>query len=251
MTVSLGYKFAAIPEWVLYHPDLTGDDVRTFGVLARYGNEIRPSLGTIADRIGKSRPTAKRCVERLVEVGALRVEQRRGDDGSQLPNLYHLAGDAPFDPRFTRDPGVICEGAPQVTGDPPPGSPVTHEREQDRESKNNESPPSPRKRGKAQEYTPRFEAWWKQYPRAIDKAQASRAFERLTDADKAAAEGGLQKWLDYWTAKNEPDKVPHPTTWLNRSRWEANPPPVAQRESNDIMDRARRLLRETQTGPTT
>ena len=135
VSVVLGYKFAAIPEWVLYHPDLTGDDIRVFGVLARYGNDVRPALGTIAAKIGKSEQSARRSVHRLAEVGALRV-QERFEEGAQLPNRYHLAGDEPLtDDRggITGDRGVGSNGDRGVV------PPVVPEREQDNESNNNET----------------------------------------------------------------------------------------------------------------
>jgi DNA-binding Lrp family transcriptional regulator len=116
-----GYKFAAIPEWILYHPKLTGEDIRVFGVLARFGDDVRPAQGTVADRIGKSADTVKRSLHRLVEAGAVFVEARY-KDGAQLPNRYHLAGDEP-----------IRSAPPGCMDAPTPGASVPPEREQDNE----------------------------------------------------------------------------------------------------------------------
>ncbi|HEY7035095.1 MAG TPA: hypothetical protein VH482_27390, partial [Thermomicrobiales bacterium] len=132
MSVQLGYRFAAIPEWVLYHPDLTGDDIRVFGVLARHGNDIRPSRQTIADAIHKSPDTVDRCISRLRKAGAVAVE-RRYEGETRLPNRYFLAGDSPAE-------GSRNDAAtPSRKGAATPAARVRQEREQDNESKNNES----------------------------------------------------------------------------------------------------------------
>ena len=142
MSVVLGYRFAAIPEWVLYHTELTGDDVRLFGVLARYGNDVHPSRATVASAIGKSTDTVDRCLSRLVDAGAVIVEKRFQGE-TQLPNRYHLAGDEPFAAGGRMD----AEGV---------AAPVRHEREQDNEMKKTSSS------SLADEA---FEKWWTSYPK--------------------------------------------------------------------------------------
>lgn len=237
MTVVLGYKFAAIPEWVLYHPDLSGDDVRVFGVLARYGNDVRPSRQTIAERIGKSTDTVDRCVGRLTAAGAVRVEARYEGD-TRLPNRYHLAGDDPIPAEGGR---TDAEGGGRKAA-AGVAAPVRKEREQDNESKNNESyAPSARVRDPQKHvYDEQFEAWWTRYPRKIDKAKCETRWRRLTEGQRAEAEVGLDKWVTFWSVKGEPDKVPHPYTWLNNSRWEADPPMLsAVPKPTSMMDRVR------------
>lgn len=230
MSVKLGYKFAAIPEWILYSEHLEHVDVRVWGVLARYGDDIRPSLNTIADAIHVSRDTVKRSVARLRDHGALWVERRYDETGEPLPHRYHLAGDTPVEggrctdaPTRTDAPGGRGTDAPTV------GAPVHPKREQDNESKNNENPPTPQGGttpavSETAMIDAQFEAWWAEYPRKIDKKKCRTKWKNMTITQRAEACTGLAKWIAFWESKGEPDKVPHPYTWLGNERWEADPP---------------------------
>lgn len=74
----------------------------------------------------------------------------------------------------------------------------------------------------------RFDEWWSLYPRKVGKPKALGAWKaatKRTDPDVILA--GLGAWLSFWKAKNEPEFVPHPTTWLNGERWNDEPPPIA------------------------
>lgn len=220
MSVVLGYKFAAIPEWILYHPDLTGDDVRVYGVLARYGNDIRPAQGTIAEKIGKSADTVKRALHRLVDVGAVFVEARF-EDGAPLPNRYHLAGDEPvYAPSGSTDAPT-----PPRTDAPTLGAGMHYEREQDNESKNNENktPPTPRKRGEVDEA---FEAWWLLYPKKkAGKGQARERWRKMTAKERIEAVDAIERHVAWWTEHSTDEQfIPAGNVWLNQRRWEDEQP---------------------------
>lgn len=67
--------------------------------------------------------------------------------------------------------------------------------------------------------------FWPSYPRKAGKPKALIAWKaatKKTDPDTILA--GLDAWLPYWAAKDEPEFVPHPTTWLNQERWADTPP---------------------------
>lgn len=103
MSVRATYRFARVPEWVLFHPDLDAVDVRVFATLDRYdGTECIPSLETIGSRVTRSADTVRRSIRRLEDVGAVRVESRNVE-GRQSSNRYHLAGDAPMQGRPCMD----------------------------------------------------------------------------------------------------------------------------------------------------
>lgn len=71
-----------------------------------------------------------------------------------------------------------------------------------------------------------FPEWWARYPkgRKIDRIKCERKFDRLSKTDRVAAAGdGYQRWLDHW-ATIEAQFIPHPHTWLNNRRWEADVP---------------------------
>lgn len=68
-----------------------------------------------------------------------------------------------------------------------------------------------------------FREWYEKYPRKIDPTKARKAWDKLK-VDEPLFEKimlGLDKWIASW---DDPQFIPHPTTWLNNRRWEAEPP---------------------------
>ena len=103
-TARATYRFARLPEWILYHPDLNPTDCRVFCALDRFdGRDCFPSHEALAEKIGVSEDTTQRSIKRLVSVGAIRVEKRHRH-GQQTSNRYVLAGDNPLDPVDDTDP---------------------------------------------------------------------------------------------------------------------------------------------------
>lgn len=78
----------------------------------------------------------------------------------------------------------------------------------------------------------RFAEWWEEYPkqRHVDKQDAIKAWKKLSMTDELfkAIMDGLKKWNRYWKQRNEPEYIPHPATWLNKHRWESEPPKSKQ-----------------------
>ncbi len=71
--------FAIIPEWVLFHPGLTSDDVRVYGVLHRHADKMSrcfPGQTLLAQQAHISVRTVRSSVERLEEAGAVSVRRR-------------------------------------------------------------------------------------------------------------------------------------------------------------------------------
>jgi hypothetical protein len=70
-----------------------------------------------------------------------------------------------------------------------------------------------------------FDAFWLIYPRHVGKAEARKAFLRA-GAPLNAIMDGAKRWRAYWDEDRTPQQfVPHPTSWLNKRRWEDEPPP--------------------------
>lgn len=65
-----------------------------------------------------------------------------------------------------------------------------------------------------------FEAFWKVYPRATNKAKAKVSFNRLSQKDKHNCLIGAQYHADNNPQWRDPTKVPHATTFINGKRWE-------------------------------
>lgn len=69
---------------------------------------------------------------------------------------------------------------------------------------------------------PFFSEFWQVYKRKIDKEKAEKKFERLSTQEKMLAVAGAKNWAAKWDAEEtDLEFIPHPTTWLNNRRWEA------------------------------
>lgn len=70
-----------------------------------------------------------------------------------------------------------------------------------------------------------FDGFWKLYPRSEGKPAAMKAYAKamVTGASPEAILLGLQRYVvcDQW---QDPTKVPHASTWLNRQGWNDTPP---------------------------
>jgi len=85
--------FEMVPHWVLEHPEISGNAVRLYAVLRRYGNQDRPSWparNTLARLMATSPSTVDRARQELVKIGALCFINRKTDEGDWTSNLYHV-----------------------------------------------------------------------------------------------------------------------------------------------------------------
>lgn len=75
-------------------------------------------------------------------------------------------------------------------------------------------------------FTPKradFEAFWKSWPRKVGKVKAEQAFATAVrkGADPAAIIAACVSYAERQQRAGTPkDKIPHPTTWLNRGSWD-------------------------------
>ena len=87
-TVSQERNFAQIPLNVLYHPDLSGNDIRVYGTLSdRAGRKglAWPSVRRIAKDLKMSPTTVQASLDRLETVEVIDVDRQEG-----RVNHYHL-----------------------------------------------------------------------------------------------------------------------------------------------------------------
>lgn len=71
--------FVQIPDWVLLHPQLAGQEVRLYGVLKRYARRSEkawPGRSTLARHLGCSEDSVDRYIKKLRDVGAVDVIPR-------------------------------------------------------------------------------------------------------------------------------------------------------------------------------
>lgn len=87
-------------------------------------------------------------------------------------------------------------------------------------------------RGKRRVIPPRFDEFWKLYPRKVGKIAAEQSFAKAVEAGadpQAIIDGALE--YAFKRKGQDPQFTAHPTTWLNQGRWEdestrAYTPPV-------------------------
>lgn len=89
------FGFYIISNIIVDDERLNAYDMAVYNVLARCANReskaCYPSMATICRKTGiKSRNTVKKSINHLVELGYLRVEQRKMPDGDFMSNIYYL-----------------------------------------------------------------------------------------------------------------------------------------------------------------
>lgn len=75
----------------------------------------------------------------------------------------------------------------------------------------------------AEQYPPKFEEFWKAYPRKIAKIKAAAAWKKQGVEDdlymaQAAIDDVLKRTRLKWWSK-DPTKIPYPQSWINAQRW--------------------------------
>lgn len=66
-----------------------------------------------------------------------------------------------------------------------------------------------------------FEDFWSIYPRKVCKADAKKAWTRMTPEQQFAAIQALPVHIRYWAvAGRSKEYMPHASTWLHGERWE-------------------------------
>lgn len=95
--ISADNYFCIIPEWVLY-ANISSNAVRLYGTLQRYADkdsgQCHPSRKTLADRCGLSLSSLDRALIELVELGAVRKQQRLSSKGDWTSNIYTVITNA-------------------------------------------------------------------------------------------------------------------------------------------------------------
>jgi len=239
--VTRTYRFAIIPEWVIFHPGLEAMDVRVFGCLDRYGEQPFPGVPTLARQLHCSDRTVQRSIERLEEARAVR-RIMRFRDGRQTTNAYVLAGDQPLPGEGDTDDTPPT----RVTGEG--DTSVTQEREPEvtREPSDRESTGSLEVSGVTSGDVPSppavedgFERFWELYPRHDSKKESRAKWRRMRPAERRAAIEALPIHLTRWRSRGGDWHrfVPHASTWLNQQRYEDE---VIETSGNPFTDMLRR-----------
>lgn len=234
-------RYAMIPEWVIYHPDLTGSDVRVYAVMARMADaegRCYPKADTVASRLNVSDDTVRRSIARLEAAGALRVEPKMGAGGYRS-NDFLIAGDTPLTNKITPErakqkadaeangrksaaaggcrnsaataAATVRRQVPQICGDKE-GEPSLNENQL------NENQISP----STVPVEDPFDRFWQHYPRKVSKVAARRKWATITKGvvDPEAIIAGAEAFAAFVKAEGtEPRFIKHPDVWLNKGCW--------------------------------
>lgn len=244
-------RYAMIPEWVIYHPDLTGSDVRVYAVMARMADaegRCYPKADTVASRLNVSDDTVRRSIARLEAAGALRVEPKMGAGGYRS-NDFLIAGDTPLTNKITPErakqkadaeangrksaaaggcrksaataAATVRRQVPQICGDKE-GEPSLNENQL------NENQISP----STVPVEDPFDRFWQHYPRKVSKVAARRKWATITKGgvDPEAVIAGAAAFAAFTKAdQTEPRFIKHPDVWLNKGCWEDELEPSSER----------------------
>lgn len=224
-----------IPEWVLFHPTLDALDVRVYGVLARYGERSFPSLGTVGEKVSRSEDSVRRSIARLVDAGAVAVEQSFSDSGRQNTNTYTLAGEAPM--RVAPSTDATLPLAPTRGGEGRADATLKRAREErelfneNKDLADADAPTDPVVTVIGSDDA-LFDSFWSVYPRKTGKPAARRAFGKAMRVDgRPAVSAGFARWRDHWRSERTGLQfIPHPATWLNDKRYFDTPAPSSVRQ---------------------
>jgi len=166
-------------------------------ILANYADEkgtCYPSYKHLAKMIGlETTRTIQNAIKEFEELGLLKIEHRKLDNGGYTSNRYHLS--------LNTVPSVLSNTTPVVDDDTSLVSPVTTN------TKDN-----------TKEYIQEFEFFWKHYPRKIGKYQASVVFAKFDEKHYSKIIYATKVFAQENLTTDE-KFIPHATTWLNQKRY--------------------------------
>ena len=166
-------------------------------ILANYADEkgtCYPSYKHIAKIIGlNTTKTIQNAIKEFEQLGYLKVEHRKLDNGGYTSNRYHL--------HINNNPMVIDNPTPSVTTDTRQGSPMTTNT-----------------KDYTKEYILEFELFWKHYPRKIGKHQASISFCKYDEKHYSKIIYATKVFAKEQLLTDE-KFIPHAATFLNQRRY--------------------------------
>lgn len=173
-----------------------------------------PSLNKLVEDVEFSKSTVQRSIQKLQELGFIRVEEKHRDNGSQTSNRYYL--------NFEEG---VRETTPHSQSDYPPVSErLPHKQVRDKQVSlidNN-----------------LFEKFYQNYPRRIGKIAAEKAWEKaVKKVDPNILVTSAEIYANHVKGSQLQIKfVPHPATWLNQGRWEDELSHVGDKTTTDILN---------------
>lgn len=236
------FRYAPVPEALLYDAGLSDKAVRVWGCLARHGMDPSacfPSHARIAGFLGCAERSVQRPLRDLEKAGWVERVPRFDGSGQRLTDgfVVHTAAQerAGTAQESAGGPRAVARGVraeERDEGKPSNESHLTRE-----EPKTAPAPAAAM-----------FEEFWRAYPLKKEKGAARKAWARA--AKKAAPEAiiaGAERYAAECRLKlREPRFIKHPGGWLNAERWTDEPegsdpmrgPRWAATPEEDAADRA-------------
>ena len=177
-----------------------------------------PSLNKLVEDVEFSKSTVQRSIQKLQELGLIRVEHATRQNGSQTSNRYHLHFE-----------GGSGETTTHSHSDYPPVSErLPHKQVKDKQVRDKQLILNKRN----------FECFYEKYPRRIGKIAAEKAWEKaIKKVDPNLLVVKAKIYANHVQASQIPMKfVPHPATWLNQGRWEDELAHVGDKTTTDILN---------------
>ncbi|TXH51271.1 MAG: helix-turn-helix domain-containing protein [Desulfurellales bacterium] len=87
------YRFAMVPDELIRDRDVSGNEVRVWALLARYGgtaDRAYPGHKRLARDLGLAESSIRKMISGLEAAGWRRAENRFASDGRQITNKYVL-----------------------------------------------------------------------------------------------------------------------------------------------------------------
>ena len=113
-TVAQEDFFARVPKSIVYHPELSGNDVRVYATLSERAGSKRstwPSVRRISQDIGVSTTTVQRSLDKLEGLGLIEVERSGGRVNRYFLPLVGTVSenDTPPDPVYQKMTRTVSE----------------------------------------------------------------------------------------------------------------------------------------------
>lgn len=173
-----------------------------------------PSLNKLVEDVEFSKSTVQRSIQKLQELGFIRVEEKHRENGSQTSNRYYL----------NFEEGVRETTSHSHSDYPPVSERLPHKQVRDKQVSlidNN-----------------LFEKFYQNYPRRIGKIAAEKAWEKaVKKVDPNILVTSAEIYANHVKGSQLQIKfVPHPATWLNQGRWEDELSHVGDKTTTDILN---------------
>lgn len=249
--------YGMISKQVMNDPELTIEAKAIYAYLASYsgaGDTAYPSVSLMCGKLNISESRFYRHRKLLEEKGYIIIEQTRSDTG-WLNNIYRLpskptpqnegTGDKPTPQNeCTQNEGTQNECTQN-------GGTISNSSKSNSSKSNsliNNHPPLVNKKSDLKRLEADFDRFWQIYPRKIAKKKAREDWIKKHKPSAELAEQIInaveQQKRTIW--KNEdPQYIPHATTWLNQGRWEDEIPKQRTHVGNyTVSERAERQVDE-------